>query len=87
MSNSEELVVSYNHFLIDLAGLYDEHLKATVPTKELRYGQFYFTLLLNYRPDIANSIRGTELDPYYRDKVTTDEHKQIEVLWKAPRSG
>jgi len=58
----------------------------TVPTKELRYGQFYFVALLNARPDIANSIRGTALDPFYRDKVSSSEHKEIEKLWKAGSS-
>lgn len=57
-----------------------------MPTKELRYGQFYFAALLNARPDIANSIRGTGLDPFYRDKVSSSEHKEIEKLWKAEPS-
>jgi hypothetical protein len=31
----------------------------------LRFGQVYFNLLNDLRPDLADELRGTELDPYY----------------------
>jgi hypothetical protein len=31
----------------------------------LRFGQVYFNLLNELRPDLANEMRGTELDPFH----------------------
>lgn len=33
-----------------------------------RYGQTCFNVLYEYAPDLANSIRGTELDPFHDDR-------------------
>ncbi|MFZ2992462.1 MAG: hypothetical protein WA061_01990 [Microgenomates group bacterium] len=34
----------------------------------LRMGQCFFNFLYDLHPDIANSIRGTEYDPFYDSK-------------------
>ena len=34
-----------------------------------RIGQAYFNVLDEVRPDLANSIRGTVHDPFYRDAI------------------
>lgn len=33
-----------------------------------RRGQAFFNALYQVRPEIANAIRGTTLDPFYRDE-------------------
>lgn len=40
--------------------------------KGLRYGQIMFNELNKIRPDLANSIRGTDCDPYYKDTAIGD---------------
>lgn len=35
------------------------------PPPGLRIGQHAFNLLYNIRPNLANSIRGTDVDPFY----------------------
>lgn len=32
---------------------------------DLRYGQALFNVLLERNPDLAEQVRGTELDPFY----------------------
>jgi hypothetical protein len=36
---------------------------------EWRVGQTFFNVLYDLRPDCANAIRGTALDPFHRDRV------------------
>lgn len=72
---------SYNEFLADLAIQYEEHRRATPPNKLLRLGQFYFTLLVSVRPDVADSIAGSEFDPFYHDELSSELHEKVELLW------
>jgi len=47
----------------------------------LRLGQTYFNVLCDLEPEIANTIRGTEDDPFYDDKkVNAFKKKMIELL-------
>ena len=34
---------------------------------EWRIGQTYFNVLLDFYPNIAEEVRGTEFDPFYQD--------------------
>lgn len=36
-------------------------------TPDWRMGQTYFNVLSQVRPDLAELVRGTELDPFYQD--------------------
>jgi len=72
---------SYNTFLADLAIQYDAHMKVTPPNKLLRLGQFYFTMLLAIRPDVADSIAGSEFDPFYHNELSSELHDKVELLW------
>lgn len=49
------------------AGLFKFYMEATKLMKKhnWRYGQAIFNLLCDVRPDVAESIRGTDLDPFY----------------------
>lgn len=35
----------------------------------LRLGQVYFNLLAELRPDLANELRGSPHDPYFRNEI------------------
>lgn len=45
---------------------------------ELRLGQTYFNVLHTIAPDLANEIRGTELDPFYKER---DDGIQEFIEW------
>lgn len=72
---------SYNAFLADLAIQYEEHRRATPPNKLLRLGQFYYTMLVTVRPDVADSISRTGLDPFYKVELSAELHEKAESLW------
>jgi hypothetical protein len=46
-----------------------------------RVGQTYFNVLHQLHPDIADEIRGTKIDPFYRAAVIDD--KFLEVVEEA----
>lgn len=48
---------------------------------ELRYGQALFTQLATVRPDIADALIGTTLDPYYGSVVSPDTWTFICDRW------
>lgn len=35
---------------------------------EWRYGQVLFNALASVRPELAETVRGTKLDPFYRER-------------------
>jgi len=72
---------SYNTFLADLAIQYEAHMRVTPPNKLLRLGQFYFTMLVAIRPDVADSIAGSEFDPFYQNELSSELHDKVELLW------
>jgi len=53
------------------------------PSGELRYGQALFNALATYRPDISEKLRGTRLDPFYREmpEIKTETWDRIAELW------
>jgi hypothetical protein len=46
-----------------------------------RFGQGVYNLLNQTRPDIANKLVGTPLDPYYKTSVTTETWEFIHKNW------
>lgn len=76
---SEELYYkSFNDFLADASIVY-EKLKGD--GFNLRYGQVYFNLLFQHRPDISEKMRGTELDPFHFEMVKSETHRLVEKMW------
>lgn len=53
--------------------------KAAIPN--LRWGQTLFNTLVDVRPDIAERIRGTSLDPFYDDWLVGAFLLEVERLW------
>lgn len=53
-------------------------------TNGWRYGQAMFNHLLSIRPDLAEQIRGTEIDPFYKvSPVDMDGFFEfVESNWK-----
>ena len=70
--------ISFNDFLAD-ASIQFEKLKSA--DASIRYGQVYFNLLNESRPEIAAKLRGSELDPFHRDLVDDNVHAFVEYLW------
>lgn len=70
--------LSFNDFLADVSIKFEKWNKQD-PT--IRYGQLYFSLLSSARPDIAESLRSTKLDPFYKDEVKGETHKFVESKW------
>lgn len=48
---------------------------------EYRTGQCIFTELHRYRPDLSERVRGTTLDPFYRDDECSDFLQWIRENW------
>lgn len=74
----EKYKTSYNEFLAYCSIAYE----AQGERKELRYGQIYFNTLLFIQPEIAEKLRGSLNDPFYRDSVPPHVHQLVEADWK-----
>lgn len=46
-----------------------------------RYGQTLFNCLADWRPDLSEQIRTTELDPFHRDEISGDCWQWIRDSW------
>jgi hypothetical protein len=46
-----------------------------------RKGQAYFNYLSGYRPDIADQVKGTPVDPYFLDELVPVFLNVVEALW------
>jgi len=47
----------------------------------MRLGQVCFNLLTVFNPKIANEIRATPLDPFYKDYVSQDTWEYLQERW------
>lgn len=57
--------MTFNDIVLEL-----EKYRAAHP--EQRTGQAYFNRLYELEPELANEIRATGLDPFYRDDILPD---------------
>lgn len=76
--NMQTKYLSFMDFLCDVSIQY-ERQKGTYPHQ--RYGQMYFNMLAEVRPDISEKIRGGRLDPFHRDDVSKLTHMIVESNW------
>lgn len=54
----------------------------TQPVKDdLRLGQIYFNELCNVRPHIAEQLRGSMLDPFFKQRITQVVHDFVKNHW------
>lgn len=64
-------------YLGDVVNIYDE----VYP--DLRWGQAYIAALEIHRPKLAKSIVGTDVDPYFNDKLLPSFMDHIADNWNA----
>lgn len=50
-------------------------------TTDIRAGQHYFNVLHIIRPDIAEKVRGTKMDPFYKDSVPVETQNFVASAW------
>jgi len=70
--------LSFNDFLADVSIKYEKQKNTP---GHARYGQMYFNLLSVSRPDIAERIQHSSLDPFYKDVVSSITHMFVESNW------
>lgn len=46
-----------------------------------RLGQMYFNMLLGIRPDLAEKLRGSLRDPFYKDYISHETEAMVESEW------
>lgn len=68
--------VSYEEF-IERVNKYHTQFKDS-----WRYGQTYFNVLSNVRPMIAEQLRATLHDPFFKDKVSEETHLFVRSIWE-----
>ena len=49
---------------------------------QLRYGQALFNALHEVDPDLANDIRGGDLDPFYWDYPHVNSNPNFQKFWR-----
>lgn len=69
---------SFNDFLADASIVYEKLKGDGFCT---RYGQVYFNLLKEHRPDISEKIRAGVIDLFYKDVIDTEIHRFVEKMW------
>ena len=57
-------------------------LKVHHANPELRVGQSYFNTLYDIKPNMANTIRGTNLDPFYQNRIIPAFLDWVEENWE-----
>lgn len=64
---------------------FSEFLELVMKTfdERLRFGQHWFNALYAVRPEIANRVRGSLLDPFHRDKISPELITFVEQAWNA----
>lgn len=69
---------------------YDEFTEMVAKTfpndGDVRYGQYWFNTLYALRPDVADAIRGTLHDPFYREFVNEKADGIARTLWNDPQA-
>lgn len=69
--------MNYDQFL---AQVHKEH--AEQPVKgDLRLGQIFFNKLCEIRPNIANELRGSMLDPFFKERITNVVSEFVRERW------
>jgi hypothetical protein len=48
---------------------------------DFRLGQIYFNMLCELRPDISEVLRGSMIDPFYKERITQVVHNFVSERW------
>lgn len=69
--------MNYDEFLHDVLKKYE-----TQPKKgDLRLGQIFFNELCVVRPTIAEQLRGSMLDPFYKERIANVVSDFVRERW------
>lgn len=69
--------MTYEQFLNNVHKMYD-----TQPKKgDLRLGQIFFNELCVMRPAIAEELRGSMLDPFFKERITQVVSDFVRERW------
>lgn len=49
--------------------------------QNLRLGQVYLDILDELRPDLANKLRGSLHDPFYKNEIPVEAEQLVEREW------
>ena len=79
MYGESDKIKSYNEFIATVS---INHIKIYGPIFGWRYGQTFFNMLRQNNMKMAESIRNTNLDPYYLEKISEEDHDAIEKIWE-----
>lgn len=66
---------------MDIADFLAQATSTFDPHSGLRYGQHWFNTLYAVRPDIADKIRATKLDPFHKDNVSHETLDFVITNW------
>lgn len=50
--------------------------------KQLRLGQLYFNMLCEIKPDIAEKLRGSLRDPFYKEHIADATEQMVSEMWQ-----
>ena len=67
----------FNQFMTEVSAAWQESKGS------LRYGQVLFNTLCEVRPGLAEQLRGSNIDPFYKDLPTDVDPKVIRLILDA----
>lgn len=73
--------ISYTDFIADVSIKHEQIFRLF----GWRYGQTYFNLLAQANIKMANTIRATDLDPFFLEEMTELHHQMLERIWNDTR--
>ena len=59
----------------------EKRLARVAGTKPQREGQLFANMLRDFRPDLADGLTGSALDPFYQEEVTDATWTWVEAHW------
>lgn len=72
--------MTYSEFDEMVTKVCDEEV--LVAKSDLRVGQIYFNRLYDVRPDVANRLRGSKIDPFFKNYVTDTVKQFVKDNWE-----
>ena len=73
--------MTYSDFCIHTARGFGELPVYENGKRAVRYGQWFYNELLNVKPKLAEHIRGTDKDPFYKDRVDDSCLHYLVLMW------
>jgi hypothetical protein len=77
VSKSSVKFINYNEFISGVMAQAETLKKEN----EWRYGQAFFNVLFEERPDIAQAIHGSSLDPFFKHIISMETLEKIQELY------